>query len=125
MTDNHMVEVGPAIETKKPSMVEMEVQELEPIREQPHVRPKWQDYWKLNETLQAELCNCLDSHFGEVEYLADVQKQVCQIVTDRIKDSEEAKLGPKPTYGELVQAVQAVQEAQARLYEHLRKLAVE
>lgn len=45
----------------------------------------------LRELIQDDIITCVDSHFGEVEYVEEVKTQLCQIVVDRIGEFEKAK----------------------------------
>jgi uncharacterized Fe-S center protein len=42
----------------------------------------------LRELIQGDIITCVDSHFGEVEYVEEVKTQLCQIVVDRINEYE-------------------------------------
>ena len=42
----------------------------------------------LRELIQYDIITCVDSHFGEVEYVEEVKTQLCQIVADRINEYE-------------------------------------
>ena len=45
----------------------------------------------LRELIQDDIITCMDSHFGEVEYVEEVKTQLCQIVVDRINEYEKGK----------------------------------
>ena len=45
----------------------------------------------LRELIQDDIITCVDSHFGEVEYVEEVKTQLCQIVVDRISEFEKGK----------------------------------
>ena len=45
----------------------------------------------LRELIQDDIITCMDSHFGEVEYVEEVKTQLCQIVVDRISEFEKGK----------------------------------
>ena len=45
----------------------------------------------LRELIQDDIITCVDSHFGEVEYVEEVKTQLCQIVVDRINEYEKGK----------------------------------
>ncbi len=40
----------------------------------------------VRELIQDDIICCVDSHFGEVEYVEEVKTQLCQIVVDRLKE---------------------------------------
>ena len=44
----------------------------------------------IRELIQDDIITCMDSHFGEVEYVDEVKTQLCQIVVDRFKELEDA-----------------------------------
>ena len=41
------------------------------------------------ELIQDDIICCMDSNFGEVEYVEEVKTQLCQIVVDRLKKYDE------------------------------------
>ena len=45
----------------------------------------------LRELIQDDIITCVDSHFGEVEYVEEVKTQLCQIVDDRINEYEKGE----------------------------------
>ena len=42
----------------------------------------------IRESIQDDIICCVDSHFGEVEYVDEVKTELCQIVVDRFKEIE-------------------------------------
>ena len=64
----------------------------------------------LRELIQDDIITCMDSHFGEVEYVQEVETQLCQIVVDRISKFEKGKLSDRDLLWEAIEILLKLDE---------------